>query len=120
VLGYDDIDLMETKFVALPTGEDSDPVDGNKTDGEVIYTAINEIKNKLEVMDAKVSYITNVIDNIYKMIKNKKGETSAIHLAELGSSSLTALSLSVISRPPLLARPPPRAMATANADPVSD
>ena len=96
VLGYDDIDHMETQFVPLPTGDESD--EPKKTDGEVIFDTINEVKDKLVAMDTKISYLTDVIDSIYKMAKDKNGESSSNQLVESGSSSTSPLADGLIHR----------------------
>lgn len=100
VLGYDDIDLMETQFTPLPTAEEvTDNTVANKTDGEVIYDAIEALTKKVDSLELKLAHVVDVVDQIYyhfnKPVESTSdvGETSASPAKDKGASSSTDIEM---------------------------
>lgn len=98
VLGFDDIDLMEPQFTPLPTADVGNDNNGvNKTDGEVIYDAIDALIKKVDLLEVKLTHVVDVVDQTYyhlnKPVESTSdvGETSASAANDKGASSSTGV-----------------------------
>jgi hypothetical protein len=78
VLGFDDIDGMETTFDKLPEETDA-PNDGpQKTDAEVLFAKLGELEKKVSDVDTKIAYLVNASDKINKLLDQVNEEVGRI------------------------------------------